>query len=188
VTETLSIADHLRLHAAQRAFEAARLRYVRGRVAQAAAAGLRPLQHERIALLKASERLQAALDFHEGKVVRARARYERGRAGRAWGSVVERPTFLERIGTLGFSDHLYRNWRLWMFCREEVFAELSGTRSRLSDVLKQMNAIVQKQEALVERKLGTPAGLREALASDDHLALAHSRLRHVTTLPVASLS
>jgi hypothetical protein len=187
VIERLSIADHLRLHAAQRAFEAARLRYVRGQVAQAVAAGLRPLQHERMALLKATERMQAALDFHEGKVARARARYQRGRAGRAWSSVVERPTLLDRIGTLGISDRLYRNWRLWTFCREEVVAELSGTRNRLSDVLEQMNAIVKKHEALIERKLGTPAGLREALASDDHFALAHSRLSHAMTPPIPFL-
>jgi hypothetical protein len=188
VTERLSIADHLRFHGAQRAFEAARLRYVRRQVAQAAAAGLRPLQQERMALLKATERMQAALDFHEGKVAGARARYERGRGGRAWSSVVERPTFLERIGTLGFSDRLYRNWRLWTFCREEVLAELSGTRSRLADVMQQMNAIVTKHETLVERKLGTPAGLREALASDDHLALAHTRLRHATAPNIPSLA
>ena len=178
MTESLSIADHLRLHGAQRAFDAARLRYVRGQVAQAVAAGLRPLQHERMALLKATERMQAALDFHEGKVARARARYQRGRAGRAWSTVVEPPTFLDRIGTFGLSDYLYRNWRLWTFCREEVLAELSGTRSRLSDVLEQMNAIVRKHEAVIERKLSTPAGLREALASDEHLALAHGRLSH----------
>jgi hypothetical protein len=175
-----SIADQLRAHAAHRAFTAARLRYVRARIAHAAAPRLRPLQIERQALAKASERMQAALDFHEARLSRARARFEAERPTAFWGTSYARPTFLERIATLGFIDRLYRDLRVWTFCREEIAAELRVCRDRLHVLTRQMNAIVCEQEATIERRLGTSAGLREALNSDEHLALAHSRLLYLS--------
>lgn len=176
MTETLSLTDYIRLQAARRSLESAKARYVQARVAEAAAAQVGSLIRDRLALIRAVERMQAALDFHDWKVARVRARFERELPRLSGGRALQRPTFLDRLVTLGSSDRLYREWRVWGGCREEVASDLAHCRESVSMLSKKIEAVVQARTAAIERRLATPAGFREALSHDRQLALAYGRL------------
>jgi hypothetical protein len=175
----LPIVDQLRISAAQRAYASARARYVRAETASRAAVRIRPLQLERTALAAECARMQAAQAFHTVRLERAQLAFEREVPGRSWGSSIERPTFLDRILTCGLSDRLYREVRLWMFCRAEVTDELVIRRERLQRIGEQIEALLRAEKAAVEHRLNTPAGLSLARAQDAQLALAHARLAEI---------
>jgi hypothetical protein len=177
--EGLSIAEHLRAYSAQRAFEIARTRYVRTRSGERSAAHLQPLQRERHARTAAIARLQAVLEFHTARADRARREFEREFPGRFRGLHVQRPTVFERIVTRGESERLYRELRFWTVCRDKVAMELRIQRQRLAYLTREMVALEETHKDTVERRLTTVAGMREALASDSQLALAHIRLTEI---------
>jgi hypothetical protein len=179
LNESWSITDYLRVQAARRSFESAKARYVRARVAEAAAEQLRSLMRDRLSLTRACERMQAVLDLHEQKVTRAEVRFERELPGRVRPRGLERPTFLDRIATLGSSERLYREWRVWRFCREEVASDLADCRKNLGLLTQKIEGVVRSRTTLVERRLATPAGFRQALAHDGQLALAYARLNAI---------
>lgn len=172
----LSIADYLLVQAARRSFESAKARYVRARVAEAVAEQLRSIVRERLALTRTAEKMRAALDLHDQKLARAQVRLERELPGRVRPTGVQRPTFVDRIMTLGSSDRLYREWRVWTFCREEIASDLADCRTKLSLMTQKIEQVVRARTVIVERRLATAAGLRQALSHDDHLALAYGRL------------
>jgi hypothetical protein len=176
VTANLSIADQLLVYAARRAFDLARRRYVRTRTAERAAFRLRSLQSERSSLEAAVARLRAVLDFHSVRLFRARDAFEREFPNRRWGTAGERSTLFRRLVSFGHGERLHRELRVWLFCRDEAAAELRMCQLRLDVVKREMAVVVANHQEYVERRLDTPAGLREALAADPQFALARARL------------
>jgi hypothetical protein len=180
LTSSLSVAEYLHVLAARRRFEAVRARYIRARAAERAADRLRPLQMEQVSIGRASARMQAALEFNLTRLASARGRLERVLPGSIRGPSIRRPSFFDRLQTFGESERLYREVRVWTFCRDEVASELARRRDRSALLASEMEQILVAEKLVVERRLQTPAGLRDALGSDAHFALAHGHLTQLT--------
>lgn len=175
----LTSVEYVRLNAARRAYERARAWYVRRACAERTAKRLSGLQREWSQLLAASARLQSAETFHAARIARAQRAFAEQFPQQPVGAGVRRPTVLDRIRTRGRSDRVYRELRVWMFCRDEANAELRATRDRLAIVAARIEAVVRSETVALERRLAEPAGLRAALAADPQLALAHARLAQI---------